>query len=210
MFIHKIPRVIKWLYPQLIWAMPADKKVIYLTFDDGPIPHLTDYILETLKQYDAKATFFCVGDNLVKHKPIAHRVIEQGHALGNHTFNHLNGWNTNGADYFANIEKCEAILAALGQENKMLRPPYGRITRKQIKTLTKDYNIVMWDVLSGDFSAAITPEVCLKKTIKATRSGSIVLFHDNLKAEANVKYALPRFLDHFTAAGYNFNVLPSR
>ena len=205
MIFHKTPGIVRWLYPQLTWKMPKEKiNTIYLTFDDGPIPGLTHFILDTLDQFDAKATFFCVGENLRKNKNIAERAISQGHVLANHTFNHLNGWKTNDKEYLKNVERCQDELDELGQHAKILRPPYGKISRKQIDTLKKDYQIIMWDVLSGDYSSKITPDTCLHQTVKATRNGSIVLFHDNLKAEANVKYALPAFIRHFHELGYQF------
>lgn len=207
MFFHKTPGIIKWLYPQLVWSMPEDQKSIYLTFDDGPIPGLTDFILDTLENYNATATFFCVGENLKKHKNIATRAISNGHILGNHTFNHLNGWKTPQAQYLDNVQMCQDQILELGQKGKLLRPPYGRISRRQIKALAKDYHIIMWDVLSGDYSAKISRESCLRQTIKASHNGSIVLFHDNLKAEDNLKHALPAFLEHFHKQGYKFKSL---
>lgn len=207
MFFHKTPGIIKKLHPNRTWSIPTHEKVIFLTFDDGPIPGLTDFILETLEQYQAKATFFCVGDNLGKHRDVAQRTIDQGHLLGNHTFNHLNGWKTDDRHYIDNVNKCQETITALGQSVKLFRPPYGRIKRSQATDLRQDYRIIMWDALSGDFSARIRRDVCLKKTIKATSKGSIVLFHDNIKAATNLKYTLPRYLDHFSAAGYSFETL---
>lgn len=207
MFFHKTPVALKWLYPQLIWTVPVKTKTIYLTFDDGPVPDLTEFILETLAQFEAKATFFCVGDNLVKYPHIAKKAIARGHVLGNHTFNHLNGWKTDPKEYIANIEKCDAQLTQLGQDRKLLRPPYGRISRKQIKLLRNTHKIVMWDVLSGDFSSKITRDRCLHESIRATQKGSVVLFHDNVKAEDNMKFTLTRYLEHFRDKGYQFSSL---
>ncbi|UII30202.1 polysaccharide deacetylase family protein [Fulvivirga ulvae] len=205
MFFHKTPGIVRWLYPQLTWHIPSENaQTIYLTFDDGPIPGLTDFILDTLDQFDAKATFFCVGENLRKHAYIAESAINRGHTLANHTYNHLNGWKTDFEKYIENVKRCQDELDGLGQRAKILRPPYGKISRKQISALNKEYHIVMWNVLSGDYSMKINPERCLKQTIKATGNGSIVLFHDNLKAQANVKYALPAFIKHFHELGYQF------
>ncbi|MEQ8245888.1 polysaccharide deacetylase family protein [Fulvivirga sp.] len=207
MFFHRTPWLVQKLYPSLVWSVPTKEKVIYLTFDDGPIPDLTEFILETLKKYDAKGTFFCVGDNLRKHPEIAKRALNEGHKLANHTFNHLAGWSVNDEQYICNIQECEKHLAELKENAKLFRPPYGKIKRSQISKVAPNHKIIMWDVLSGDYSKKINPEQCLRGTIKATRKGSIVLFHDNVKAEANMKYALPRFLDHFSSQGFVFKSL---
>lgn len=207
MFFHRPPTFVKHLYPSLTWSIPTNEKIIYLTFDDGPIPFLTEYILDTLIKLNVKATFFCVGDNLRKNNEIAKRAVEEGHQLANHTFNHVNGWKTNNDIYFDNIEQCEHQLHNLGQNNKLFRPPYGKIKRPQIKRVKKTHQIVMWDVLSGDYSQSITPKECLYNTIKSTKRGSIVLFHDNLKADKNVRYSLPRYIDHYLKKEYEFRLL---
>lgn len=206
MFLHRTPKVIRWCFPQLTWSISTKEKVIYLTFDDGPVPELTCSILDVLKKYDAKATFFCVGENLYKYPQIAKRAIEEGHTLANHTYNHVNGWATDPQVYLENIENCAAQLSILGQDRKIMRPPYGKITRSQIAMLS-DYDIIMWDVLSWDFSIRMTPERCLKNTIKATQNGSIIVFHDNIKAQKNTTYALPRYINHFKSLGYEFRAL---
>lgn len=207
MFFHKTPAVIRWLYPQLKWTIPTHEKVIYLTFDDGPIPGITDFILDNLKEYEVKATFFCVGDNLRKHPQVAERAMTDGHVLANHTHNHLNGWTTTTDRYLENIEECAEQLVQLGQKRKLLRPPYGKIKRKQISLLKSEYDIIMWDVLSGDYSQKVSPQSCVTNSIKATVAGSIVLFHDNIKAEKNLKYTLPRYLEHFRHTDYQFRTL---
>ncbi|UII24570.1 polysaccharide deacetylase family protein [Fulvivirga maritima] len=207
MFLHKTPLALKWIYPQLTWSIPSKEKVLYLTFDDGPIPHLTEFIINTLAEFNAKATFFCVGDNIRKHPEIAQQSIEAGHTLGNHTFNHLNGWKNDSNIYIQNVEKCQEQLKSMKVTSHFLRPPYGRIARNQIAKLKNQYKIIMWDVLSGDFSHKISPEDCLKKSVQSTRKGSIVLFHDNVKAERNMKYTLPRYLEHFSKEGYVFKGL---
>lgn len=207
MFFHRTPWLVQKLYPSLVWSVPTNEKVIHITFDDGPIPDLTEFILETLKKYDAKGTFFCVGDNLRKHSEIAKRALNEGHKLANHTFNHLSGWSVDDEQYLDNIKECEKHLAELKENSKLFRPPYGKIKRSQISKVAPNHKIIMWDVLSGDYSKKISPEQCLKRTIGATRKGSIVLFHDNVKAEANMKYALPRFLDHFSSQGFVFKSL---
>ncbi|UZR92836.1 polysaccharide deacetylase family protein [Chondrinema litorale] len=211
MMIHKMGWLFqKVLYPTLTWSRYNKDKTIYLTFDDGPIPEMTPEILDLLKTYNAKATFFCVGDNIQKHPEIYQRILKEKHSTGNHTFNHLNGWNTPDTNYFENVNLCNSIIdkyAVKDNCSKLLRPPYGRIKQSQIKQLKAKYEIIMWDVLTGDFAASISPESCLNKAIKYTESGSIVVFHDNLKAKKNLDYALPRYLEHFTQAGYSFKGL---
>lgn len=207
MFFHRTPRFVQQLYPSLTWSNATEEKHLYLTFDDGPIPILTEFILDTLKGFNIQATFFCVGDNLRKNREIAEKAIAQGHQLGNHTFNHLNGWKTGNERYFHNIEECEHQLHLLNQNKKLLRPPYGKIKRSQIKHLKKEYKIIMWDVLSGDYSNEISSKECLYNTIKATKKGSIVLFHDNLKANKNIRYALPRYIEHYLKKDYQFKLI---
>lgn len=208
MFLHKTPKLLQWLYPSLLWRVKTDNKELYLTFDDGPIPNLTEHILDVLNELNIKATFFCVGDNLKKHPSIAQRALDEGHKLGNHSYNHLNGWQTSTVDYISNVVRCQRLLYDFdGEAKPLLRPPYGKIKYSQIKLLKRKYTIVMWDVLSGDFSSKISPESCLQQTISATKPGSIIIFHDNLKAEKNVKYALPRYIRHFLEKGYEFKTL---
>jgi len=205
MFLHYSPFWLKAFFPRYKWRVNTNEKKMFLTFDDGPIPEITEFVLDTLKQYNAKATFFCIGDNVRKHSDIFQNIIAQGHSVGNHTFNHLNGWKSNDSDYMANIELCEKQL---NLDTNLFRPPYGRMKKSQSRQLPLTKEIIMWDVLSGDFSAEIKPEVCLRKSIRYARPGSIVLFHDSLKAAENMQYTLPRFLDHFVKTGYQFDALP--
>ncbi|MEQ8928076.1 MAG: polysaccharide deacetylase family protein [Fulvivirga sp.] len=207
MFFHRTPRFVQQLYPSLIWRKKTKDKTIFLTFDDGPIPGLTEFVLDTLHKSHVKATFFCVGGNLNKNRNIAVRTIEEGHQLGNHTFNHLNGWKNSTTDYLKNIVECEQELHSLDQKKGLFRPPYGKLKRSQIKLIKQNQKIIMWDVLSGDYSKNISPKDCLFNTIKATKRGSIVLFHDNIKAEKNIKYALPRYIEHFQKKGYSFGLV---
>jgi peptidoglycan-N-acetylglucosamine deacetylase len=205
MFLHKSNFLLRAAYPRFRWRVPTKEPVIYLTFDDGPIPDVTESVLETLRQYKAKATFFCIGDNVRKHPSIYQQVLSSGNAIGNHTFNHLNGWKTEDAVYLENFAQCQQQL---NNATNLMRPPYGRIKRSQAREVLKTHEIIMWDVLSGDFSPNLTPETVLKKTIQHTEPGSILLFHDSLKARRNMEFALPRVLDHFAQKGYCFDLLP--
>lgn len=188
-----------------MWQKPSGEKKLYLTFDDGPIPSVTEWVLEVLQQHEAKATFFCVGDNIRKHPAVFEKVLMAGHSVGNHTFNHLNGWKTELSEYLQNVELCQQYLS---NQSRLFRPPYGRITRAAAARLRADtYSIVMWDVLSGDFDTQLTPEKCLKNSIQATRDGSVIVFHDSLKARPNLEYTLPRYLAHFQKQGFAFVAL---
>jgi len=202
--------------------MPAHEKKVYLTFDDGPVPGPTEFVLDTLKQYNAIATFFCIGDNVEKHSEVFTKIIAAGHAVGNHTFNHLKGWNTSLNTYLNNVNKCEAVLESHHANHRLqitdhrlpstvnlqlFRPPYGRITRHQIKALSEKYKIIMWDVLTQDYLQSMTPDKCIRGTIKATRPGSVVVFHDSYKAERNLIFTLPRYLEYLNAEGYTFGRL---
>ncbi len=205
MYWHKTPSWLRKFYPTFTWHKPSPEKTLYLTFDDGPIPGMTEWVLDQLTQYQVKATFFCVGENIQKYPEVFSWVRTQGHAIGNHTFNHLNGWKTQADEYLRNTQFCQKFLTS---KKLLFRPPYGRISRKQAKLLQeKGYEIIMWDVLSGDFDQKLSPEKCLNKTIEATESGSIVVFHDNVKAEKRLSYVLPRYMEHFLAEGYTFETL---
>lgn len=192
--------------------MPVHQKEMYLTFDDGPIPGPTEFVLHTLSRYNARGTFFCIGDNVRKHPQIFQKVVDEGHAIGNHTFNHLNGWRTDSTKYLENIRLCDDAITSASTAGVMsqglFRPPYGRITRRQIKMLPQ-YKIIMWDVLSVDYNKHLSPEACLRNTINACRAGSIIVFHDSIKAEKNMMFALPRLLEHFTERGYSFKSISS-
>jgi peptidoglycan-N-acetylglucosamine deacetylase len=207
--IHRTPFFLPWIYPDLVWRIPTDKKELFLTFDDGPVPGPTEFVLDTLKQYSIKATFFCIGDNVRKHPDVFKRIIDEGHAVGNHTFNHLKGWSTSLEKYIENVEMYESEVRSSKFEvrnSKLFRPPYGRITKGQINALC-DYSIIMWDVLTADYQRSVSPASCLRNSIAATRPGSIIVFHDSLKAEKNLSYALPRYIDHFLEKGFSFNVI---
>lgn len=202
MYLVTPPFWLKWLYPSLIWNKSRNEKIIHLTFDDGPIPVVTPFVLNTLKKFDAKATFFCIGDNVQKHPEIYNQVLQEGHSVGNHTFNHLKGWRTNNADYLENVRKCSELV-----QSQLFRPPYGRGTRFQYSILGTQYSIIMWDVLSWDFDKNLSPEKCLKNVLQKTRNGSIVVFHDSLKAYPRLEYTLPLALKHWQEKGYSFKGL---
>lgn len=204
MFFVKSPFFLRWLYPGLLWKKTA-KETIYITFDDGPIPEVTPFVLRCLEDYQAKATFFCIGDNVKKHPEVYRQVIEAGHAVGNHTFNHLKGWITDDDVYIDNFKKCAEYV-----KTDLFRPPYGRIKRSQIsklKDLNPDLKIIMWDVLSGDFSEKLDPEKCLRNVVENTCPGSIVVFHDSIKAFKRLEYVLPLALKVWHSKGYKMETL---
>ncbi|OJW15330.1 polysaccharide deacetylase family protein [Mucilaginibacter sp. 44-25] len=205
MYLVKTPWWLKKLYPQLIWNAEPGNRSIFLTFDDGPIPIVTPFVLNILKKYDARATFFCIGDNVSKHPDVFEEVKQAGHSIGNHTYNHLRGWDTDDQVYLQNYLKANELL-----NTPLFRPPYGRIKRSQIKLLQQarpDIQIIMWDVLSGDFDMSLKREEALKNVTKNAGDGSIVLFHDSIKAFHKMEYALPLVLEHFTRLGFTFKAL---
>lgn len=202
MYFIKTPQILKSLFPNQVWDVPVRDKSIFLTFDDGPTPGITEWTLDTLKQYNAKGTFFLVGDNVKKYPELVKQIVNGGHHVGNHTQNHINGWETETRDYLKNTLQCAEIL-----ETNLFRPPYGRITRKQAAIMKKRYKIVMWDVLSGDFDKKISKDKVLKNVLNNTVAGSIIVFHDSVKAASRMQYALPRVMDHFGNLGYKFKAI---
>jgi peptidoglycan/xylan/chitin deacetylase (PgdA/CDA1 family) len=243
-YLKKISTIGNILYPSLLWSLPSKQKTLYLTFDDGPIPEVTPWVLTLLKEYHAKATFFCIGENIVKHPEIFDQVIAEGHHIGNHTFNHLNGWKTPISTYIENVEKAEDIICEkheirnksqrsriknieerkekkdfrsenieyrkkIKDENiRLFRPPYGKVTPKQIKFLQQQgYKIVMWEVISGDFDAKLSAENCLNNVIKYSKPGSIVVFHDSIKASEKLKEVLPKVLEYYFQRGFEFKAI---
>jgi len=210
--------LVKKIFSGFVWDLPNKEKKVFLTFDDGPTPEITEWTLNQLKQYDAKATFFCIGENIQKHPEIFNKVIDEGHSIGNHTFNHLKGWETATDNYIENFKQCEAEISkqlqiltlksnpetsGLNLKSKIFRPPYGKIKFAQSRILKKmGYKIIMWDVLSADFDTNISPEECLTNVIKNVRSGSIIIFHDSIKASKNLEYALPKTLAFLKEKGY--------
>lgn len=217
-YLIKTPKILINLFSSLTWRKSTSKKELYLTFDDGPIPEVTPFVLDALKKVNAKATFFCIGKNIEKHPHIFQRIISEQHAVGNHTDTHLNGWKTTTKNYIDSIELCQSkIQNSLtnninnrqnSKKNILFRPPYGKITSKQSKTLRKKgYQIVLWDVISADFDSKITKEKCLQNVVKNTAKGSIVVFHDSLKAQEKMEFTLPKVLSYFSEKGFIFKTL---
>ena len=201
-YFIKTPWWLKKLYRSCVWSLSPVKKTIYLSFDDGPHPTATPFVLNELNKYNAKATFFCIGKNVAANNNIYQKIVAAGHSIGNHTYNHLNGWKTGNDLYLDNIQKATTYI-----NSNLFRPPYGRIKKSQVKLLQSSYpklKIIMWSVLSGDFDLKISPEKCFENVTKSVESGSIVVFHDSEKAFNNLVYALPRVLEYFSKEGYNF------
>ena len=204
-YFVKTPLLLKKLYPECLWHVKTQDKILYLTFDDGPDPQATMFVLNELKKYNARATFFCVGKNVKEHFDIYKQIINAGHKPGNHTYNHLNGWKTKDKIYLDDIRNASDII-----DTHFFRPPYGKITKFQLKALQgKNFMLrpVMWDVLSGDFDLKISAENCYLNVINHSQPGSIIVFHDSLKAFSRLEYALPRVLKFFTEKKYEFKVL---
>lgn len=201
-YLVKTPHLIKLIFRNWVWSFSKKEKALYVTFDDGPTPEVSEWTLNELKKHQAKATFFCIGKNVAQHPKLYQKIIDQGHSIGNHTHNHLNGLKTTTAAYIDNIAKAEVTL----QNNKKLfRPPYGKFKRSQAQKLRKKgYKIIMWDVLSADFDTTISPEKCLENVIRYTDNGSIIVFHDSIKARKNLYFTLPKILEYYTEKGYIF------
>jgi peptidoglycan/xylan/chitin deacetylase (PgdA/CDA1 family) len=205
MYLVKTPWWLQALYSDLIWRIPTNEKIIYLSFDDGPHEMATNFVLDTLAKFNAKASFFCIGKNVLKYPVIYQQIIDEGHAVGNHTHHHANGWEVSNEVYFKEIEQAASLI-----KSNLFRPPYGRIKRAQInKIINNPYKIIMWSVLSGDFDLKLSPEACCNNLLNNTKSGSIVVFHDSAKAWERMSYALPRVLAHFSNLGYRFEVIPN-
>lgn len=202
MYFINAPFFLRWYFPKVTWNKSRLEKKVYLTFDDGPIPELTPYVLDTLAQYGVKGTFFCVGENIARYPEIYQRILQEGHAVGNHTHNHLCGWDTDDETYLANVEQCAAL-----SHSRLFRPPYIRAKKSQLRELRKTYEIVLYDVLSGDFDTKLSPEGCYKNVIRYSKPGSIIVFHDNLKAQPRLEYALPRSIAYLQEKGFAFGTL---
>ena len=202
MYLTKTPKVIQNMFPGFTWKVNADEPVMYLTFDDGPVPEITDWVLNELKKHNAKASFFCVGLNVKKNPALFERIKNEGHAIGNHTYQHLNGWDTENIPYFHDVRHCANLV-----KSELFRPPYGKLKPKQVQFLQRHYQIIMWDVLSGDFDQSLDKEKCFMNVVNGAGHGSIVVFHDSYKAEKNLKYTLPKVLKYFSKLGYRFENL---
>lgn len=193
------PRFIMKWFKNLEWHQSRTEKAIYITFDDGPTPDLTLKVLDILEAFDAKATFFCLGRNVERHPEIFREIIDRGHAAGNHTYSHLKGWKNSTKTYIQDVNLAQLLI-----QSKLFRPPYGRFRRPQSRYLARYYRIIMWDVLSHDYNQSIPKKMCLRNVIRSTRKGSIVVFHDSLKASDTMLYVLPKFLEHFKQKGFTF------
>lgn len=201
MFIEQPPQFIRQLYPHAHWRMNTSEKAVYLTFDDGPIPEVTPWVLNVLDKYQIKATFFMVGDNVRKHPDEYKMVVERGHRIGNHTFNHLKGFEEGSERYIANIDKADCYLST-----DLFRPPHGIMRMKQYRMLSKRYRIIMWDLVTRDYNSKLNGEQVLRKVRKYARNGSIITFHDSLRSVDNLRYALPRAIEWLQGEGYEFKV----
>ena len=203
----KVPTIIKKIFYNQIWDIPNNDNKIYLTFDDGPTPEVTQWVLELLEKEKIKATFFCIGNNIEKYPEIFQTILKKEHSVGNHTFNHLQGWKTSTNKYVENVELSETEICKLNTEHcKLFRPPYGQIKPKQSKLLRKRrFKIIMWDVLSKDYDQTVSPEKCLDNVIKNTVSGSIIVFHDSIKAQKNLEYVLPKAIKLLKNKGFVFD-----
>ncbi|GHC42545.1 polysaccharide deacetylase family protein [Ulvibacter litoralis] len=201
------PKLASWIYPKRVWAFPNASDAVYLTFDDGPIPEVTPWVLQQLKEHQAKATFFCIGDNIRKHPTIFSDILSEGHSVGNHTYTHCNGWKTELSKYIEDASKCDTLLKSYNQQlskgdTNLFRPPYGKLRSKQAKKLQKKgHTIIMWSLLSYDYDAEVSEEKCLQNVLKNIQAGNIVVFHDSLKAEKNLRYVLPKVLQYISEKG---------
>ncbi|WP_378181703.1 polysaccharide deacetylase family protein [Aquimarina sp. SS2-1] len=203
----KTPNSVKLLFPNYVWDFyTKDETKIYLTFDDGPIPEVTEFVLDQLKRFRAKATFFCIGENIEKHPDIFKKIIAANHSIGNHTMNHLKARKNDLSTYIKNTLDCEKKIAEhLTTENKLFRPPYGQLSKSKLTELRNlGYQIILWDVLSKDWDNKVSPEECFRNVTNNTKKGSIIIFHDSIKAFRNLKYTLPKVLEYFTEKGYIF------
>lgn len=199
MYLVKTPQFVQKLFPNFVWKIPTTEKQLYLTFDDGPTSDLTPWILEQLEAYNAKATFFCVGEQIEQHPDNFKLITEAGHSIGNHTYSHPNGWGAENIGYFHNVRRCAELV-----KSDLFRPPYGRLMPKQVQFLERHYQIIMWDVMAGDFDDKLSKEDCLKNVLKNAKKGSIVVLHDNEKSKEQIQYVLPRILEHYANKGFEF------
>ena len=210
LYFIKTPRIIKRIFAKYTWSFASDEPEVYLTFDDGPTPEVTEFVLATLKKYNAKATFFCIGKNIANNPEIFKKIVENGHSVGNHTYNHDNGFKTAVNDYIKSVVKTEKLIHSFMETStiKLFRPPYGKIRNDQAKELIgKGYKVIMWDVLSADFEKEISPERCLKNVLNNVRNGSIIVFHDSLKSSKIIYNTLPKVLAELAKRGIKFKAI---
>lgn len=201
MLIEQPPKLLRWLYPRALWRMDKNVKAVYLTFDDGPIPEITPWVLDVLDKYNIKATFFLVGDNIRKHPEEFKMILERGHKVGNHTYNHISGLKYLSYNYLANTNKADELI-----KSKLFRPPHGWMRWGQYMVLSHRYTVVMWDLVTRDYSKRLNGRQVLDNVKKYVRNGSIITFHDSIKSEKNLKYALPRAIEWLLEQGYEFKV----
>jgi peptidoglycan/xylan/chitin deacetylase (PgdA/CDA1 family) len=197
------PSFLRWIYPNAVWNLPSEQKVVYLTFDDGPTPFVTEKVLELLEEYQAKATFFCIGKNIEQHPELLKLVKSKGHHIGSHTYSHLNGWKSNSTDYLTDYQKGRELVGS-----NLFRPPYGRILLNPLKTIQKQDKVIMWDILSKDYNEAILPKTILNNVLNNLKPGSIIVFHDSEKAKKNVLAVLPLLLQNLKQQGYAMEAIP--
>lgn len=202
MLIEQLPLFFRRIYGSVIWRKDSKEKKIYLTFDDGPIPEVTPWVLDVLDKFDVKATFFCVGDNVRKYPEIYQEILNRGHKTGNHTFNHLRGFLTKTEVYLANIEKASQYI-----KSDLFRPPHGDLWQKQYYAIRKNYQIIQWDLITRDYNKKLSGEQVFQIVKKHARNGTIMVFHDSLKAESNMKYAMPKSIEYLLSQGYKFETL---
>lgn len=195
-------RIAARIFKDFVWHFAGHEKELYLTFDDGPTADVTPWVLDTLAKYNAKATFFCIGENVINNQAIYERTIAEGHSVGNHSFSHLKGWITSNKDYIDDVKKASEFI-----DSDLFRPPYGKIKPSQSFELKKDFYIVMWDVLTRDYDEDVNPEKCLQYVINHSEGGSIILFHDTLKAIKNLRFVLPRILEYYSENGFSFKAI---
>jgi peptidoglycan/xylan/chitin deacetylase (PgdA/CDA1 family) len=210
LYPNKTGWLLRTLFPQCKWKVQTEHKEIFLTFDDGPMPGVTDWVLNILKENQIKGTFFCVGDNIRKNPDLFKEIVKEGHAVGNHTYHHLKGWQTQNEAYYANVDNCALEMTKLGimpQGKPLFRPPYGQIKPSQANYLKDKFQLIMWSIVTGDFDKTLNQASCLQKAVKMTVPGTIIVFHDSFKAENNLRYLLPRYIERMTQLGYIFSPL---
>jgi peptidoglycan/xylan/chitin deacetylase (PgdA/CDA1 family) len=204
MFIHQIPRLIPLLFPKLVWSKTNEENsnTVYFTFDDGPTPEITNFVLDCLAKYEAKATFFCIGKNMMSNPELVKLIHQSGHSLGNHTMNHANAWKYNELDYVKEYEDCKDVFNQLGVTSVGFRPPYGRVNAYIYQQMTDETPIFMWSFLTGDYNQDLSPEAIIESGIKHLKPGSILVFHDSIKAFPRLKVVLPALLEHCLQQNY--------